>query len=359
MINPLITTGAVMQKNNPLKNKRVALLGGQGARPEAKDNLVAELELASLEWVYAEKGKTKEYTNFFDSFRPGKFDYVFVLTKFISHKVWDMLKVANLGDTTLVRINGSYNAENFVNALFEQTSIKPELPVEQAPVQQVTWKTLEPAKAHDMPPPPVQDHGPAPELNQELIHWRNVFGAPTPEKAKAKVDARIAALEARVAQLSATQRDEDLIKAAHRYHRAIEEFLQGIPVTHIVEKTGEHFVKALKRNGVDFEKPIPNWVPSDKEFQNVVMRTNLMLGKMFSDAIGMLKTLSSEAVYDNYNACRHCKRNKSIGHHHNCPVLGLKRSIDLLEADMKKADPFAGPPKRSLMEKIVEGVKGK
>ena len=63
-----------MQTMNPLKGKRVALIGGLGSREEVRQRLISDLELDELDWIYSEKSKTKVFEIFADAFYPGKYD---------------------------------------------------------------------------------------------------------------------------------------------------------------------------------------------------------------------------------------------------------------------------------------------
>lgn len=308
--------------SNELKGKRIALLGGIGARPESRQQLIDDLGLESLDWVYGERNKTREYSTFIDSLYPGKYDYLFVLTKFISHKVWDMLKSVKF-DLPVIRVNGSYNSEGFVKALFEQTKQDaPEESVEQAPTT-VTKRLLEPARAHEGPIP-TQDTVKEAPGNQDEAFIRL-------QEAKKKADQRIIALEIQVSKLTRHQQDHQVLTATQEFHTNVHKFLDDMPVPTWLHEADTKLVRVMAKHDIELKPPAKVKKTQNEE----IMRSNLLLGKMFMEARGFLKSLNERAFRDRYGACMLCKRHIGVGCNEECPSWRLKKLSEHIEADLE------------------------
>jgi hypothetical protein len=332
-----------------LKGKRIAVLGGLGARPEAAAKLREELEVAELVWIYSERSQVKPFINFLDGVHPDKYDYIFVLTKFISHKLWDVLKKTKtaLGETPIIKVPGSYNTENFIRSLFKQ-SFKPE------EVEQVEQVLPKPVFRTFLKPEELSDPGPLPvvapkEDVQGEARWQEMFGASTPEEAKARVDKRILALEARVAKLSANQLDEGLIKAASAYHSAVVGFFNDLPVPNDVNRAEEGLIKSLQKHNVAVTKPIGGENPANADVQAAIMRTNIILSTLMDRSINLLSGIANNPLRDRFGACVSCKRHKSAGCGPDCGfsrlnglVKTLTTSVNLVKPPSKNLPPFMG-----------------
>lgn len=327
-------------ETSPLKDKRIALLGGIGSRPEAKAKLIEKLGLAELEWVSSERNGTKEYEAFCSGLYPGKYDYIFVLTKFSSHTLMNKLKSSKPDNIPLVKIKGSYNSQNFLAALFEQVLQPPkELPVQEPPKPIIT-KTLEPALPDTTINNMVMDL--VKETDQEVKRWQEMFGAPTPEKAMAKIEIRVKALEARNRDLSQTQQDKKILNFAYDYISAMDKFIENMPTPGYVADAKDVLVKALKKHGFAFEK-IKNKTPkSEEDLGEMAMKTNLLFCAIFAQTRGILEIISQPS-YDRYGACEICKMHKNIGCMSNCPHTNMKTLLKFFN-DAKKLNPDGEMP---------------
>lgn len=326
-----------MQTNNPLKDKRVALLGGIGARPEAKKKLIDELGLAELEWVYSEDNRTLNYEKFLTGLRPGKYDYIFLLVKFSSHIVVNKLKSADLFGTPLIKIHGSYNTQNFVNALFEQTDLEVvEEQEEEAPTQ-VIKKLLEPATPDTTERPRLVAEENLLGDDHELAEWHKHFGVVSPEVAKRRVDVRISALETTIKTLKANQQDPELLDAALGYHSAVTKYLTKLPVPFYVGEANKRLEKSLKKHGLEPDGGAGITITDKQKFESMVMRTNAILSDVVLGSIKLFKSQASDWVYNPRGACFSCKRHKSMGHAPDCAQHTFKQCIELLEKDLKQA----------------------
>lgn len=316
--------------NQPLKDKRIALLGGQGQRPEAKQKLINELGLASLEWIVSHPDSPKPIENFCDGLYPGKYDYIFVLVKFSNNVIWNKLKVRKPDDIPVVKVKGSYNAQNFIAALFEQVIQKPEPEPIQEPPKTIITKTLEPAMPDTSNAPRLISEESIDTAADEVKRWQETFGASTPEQAKKKIELREKASEARIEKLKEGKRDEKLINAAYNFHQSFEKFMEGVPLPTYLDEARMELVKLLKKNGLAIEKPKKNIPPTQDDVLDVLIRTNKMFSELFSETKNILHTLSIPK-YDKYGACAICKMNKSFGCMPNCPFENLKTLLKFFE----------------------------
>lgn len=292
-----------------LTGKKIALLGGMGSRGESRDALIKELGLAELNWVYSERNKVKEYRIFCESLYPGKYDYIFILTKFISHKLWEQIKKADFEGTPLIRVNGSYNAEGFLNALAEQSPVKDDKPEEviQAPV--VIKKLLAPAesdKSEFKPQEVIGEDGLDPNWD-----WQVILGAKTPHAVKA----RILALETQVKRLEANQQDLSLLKSAASFYNAFVEFVETYPTPSYLTHAKNNLYECLRKHNVIVkENIVPRIGVSDTE----LMLSNITLGHLFTALKGMVEFFSNRIVEDKRGACIACGRHKSVGCREDC-----------------------------------------
>lgn len=311
-----------MNSTNPLKGKRVAIVGGDGARPESHKKLVDELELAELEWVYSDENKTLNYDKFIAGLRPGKYDYIFFLVKFTSHIAANKLKNADLFGIPLIRVRGSYNAQNFINDLFAQTSLEPEKPVEPAPVKVVIKKVLEPAKSDDSQVNSSHSE-PAPSIEKR---WAKTFGSPLPEVARARIDKQIQALETRIKQLSTNQQDPHILEAAHNYYSAMSTFLDSMPVPAEVVEASNILVEVMNKHGISGTKP---HVKADEVF--VLLKSNVLLSEMLTQCKSIFRKITEVTGYDRFGACTFCKSHKSRGCTPMCGRRLLEKQIEYVE----------------------------
>lgn len=320
-----------------LKDKRIALIGGIGARGESRQKLIEELGLAELEWVYSEKGKTREFEIFFDSLRPGKYDYVFILTKFISHKVYTLLKKSNTQGTPIIKVNGSYNSESFLNALLTQTPIKvDEQPTEQ--VQPIVFKKfLKLDSTHELESAPITTPEPIVKSDDEATRWRELFKYSTPEEAFKRINAKIENLESRVAHLGANQLDTELVKAANRYHLAVAKYLSGTPKPVEIIECGQQLNKALLKHSDVLGKEAVHIVYEKNVTNESIMRSYLLLTKLFDSSYEILKIIYSRKMYDRFGACLYCRMHKSKGCSPSCHTELMKKYMDHFDTSLNAA----------------------
>lgn len=312
--------------NNLLKGKRIALLGGIGSRGEAREALIKELELAELEWVYGEKNTVKAYSNFAENLAPNRYDYIFVLTKFINHKIWDTLKAAKI-QTPMIMVNGSYNSQNFLNAFIKQTGIKPEEPEQEEAKPVVFKKVLEAAKPDTLTPTfeeSMNSYEP-----DELKRWRALFDSDTPEQAKKKLENKFLAQESMIAKLKANQQDQNLLKRAHRFHTSVAEFLQDMPLPQELIEAGLELGSKLKKYEPQLDGDVAQFCRKTADKLNS-LALNVLLLKGQEYTISISKDLSENA-YDRYGACIFCKNHKSRGCPPTCEHYHLKQLTKELE----------------------------
>lgn len=291
----------------PLMGKKIAILGGMGARGEARDALIEELGLAGLEWVYSERNKVKEFAKFCESVYPGKYDYIFLLTKFISHKVWEHIKKYNLSDIRLVRVNGSYNAEGFIRALLEQYPVKEPARTDTTLEAPVFKRLLTLAEADNSAPVPTQEE---PAENSETV-----FRAKSSEEIV--LSARVQALEAQVKRLQQNQQDPALVKSATLFYKAFVDFVGDYPIPPNLEQAKIALLKFIPKHNVDGDKIMP---PSANNKDTDIMLSNIVLSELLVSTMGTIRFFTERVATDKQGACIVCRRHKSIGCLEDCLV---------------------------------------
>lgn len=115
-------------------NKRVLIFGGQGERPDAKKAIQAGLHFASLEWVVTERGTERESTKVADNMRPGRYDLVILLIRFMGHHAMEIARAAKAVQIPVVMITGGYNVQSIALAIVQQLREARQRTVVKAPI---------------------------------------------------------------------------------------------------------------------------------------------------------------------------------------------------------------------------------
>jgi hypothetical protein len=333
-----------------LKGKKIAILGGMGARGESKDALIVELGLAELRWVYSERNKVKGFAIFCESLYPGKYDYLFVLTKFINHKAWDQLKKAKEVGTPLIKINGSYNAEGFLKALEDQLGIKDHTQDEVIEAQVPIVKRILSQAIPDMSEVKLEP------LREELrpthkSNWELILVAATPEDAKDRHDKKVMALEAEIKRLSERQQDPGLLKSAASFYDAVAEFVGGYPVPVYLAKAKDILIESFEKHKVKVNKNVMD-IPGN--FDRQVMVSNIVLSELMMSVKGVLQFTIEDIATDRHGGCVVCKRHKSIGCQKDCARYRLKEIYTHVSKGLKIAK---GPKVEEAAEFIKNRMK--
>lgn len=105
------------------RNRRVLMVGGTGTRQEAYQTIKNTFRLASLEWVTNETNQDKMYTRLSDSMRPGKYDLILVLIRWISHKHMMISQAAKACGIPVVTIPGGYGVHSIADAIRKQADL--------------------------------------------------------------------------------------------------------------------------------------------------------------------------------------------------------------------------------------------
>jgi hypothetical protein len=330
-----------------LNGKKIAILGGMGVRGESRDALIIELGLAELTWIYSERNKVKEYAIFCEAIKPGKYDYIFILTKFLSHKVWEHIKKADIKDIPLIRINGSYNAEGFLRALQEQTAIGEEVkPNEAIQRPAIIKKVLTPAEADiseaniGVPQTePIDSNAIADKINRPK---------------ESRLYDKITALEAKIKVLEANQQDMVLLKTATQFYNAFIDLADGFPIPADLKESKSALLGSLKVHGMNVkEASTPRAEPGEID----VMMSNIVLSKLFTSLGVTMRFFSEEKVTDRHGACIACKRHKSVGCHRDCPHYTLKELYKFVQKGTQIAkSPTIMDTAKFLVQRIGEAM---
>lgn len=102
------------------KGRRVLMIGGQGERGEHIRAYQQAFEFGEFEWVQSERTKATNYNRLVARMRPGRYDYVIYLTRFIGHTTARLLKTINRAKIPLIYIKGGYSVAQIGLAIMEQ-----------------------------------------------------------------------------------------------------------------------------------------------------------------------------------------------------------------------------------------------
>lgn len=102
------------------RGKRAVIAGGQGAREEHRREIEKALELASLEWVFGERGQSSQFQRLEERAHTGRYDLFFFLSGFTSHKSNDMLREYKAAGVPVVYVTRGYSISSIAHAIEEQ-----------------------------------------------------------------------------------------------------------------------------------------------------------------------------------------------------------------------------------------------
>ncbi len=106
------------------EGKRALIVGGQGARPEAKNKIEKVFDFAVVDWFYGERGGDTMYMKACQSILMGKYDVVLLLTNFSSHSSMNVVREAKRCGVQVVMIPAGYSPNAISTAIDNQVCRK-------------------------------------------------------------------------------------------------------------------------------------------------------------------------------------------------------------------------------------------
>lgn len=108
-----------------MRGKRVLIAGGQGAREPQRLTIEKTLQLEQLEWVHGERNKPSRLTSLADNLRPGKYDYVMLLARFLGHYSDKLTRACRTTETPVIYLPNGYGVKQVIEAIRQQILPRP------------------------------------------------------------------------------------------------------------------------------------------------------------------------------------------------------------------------------------------